>query len=225
MKDNVIKFGKKILWFVWIFFLYDLTMIPIIIPYLKKRLANNWWVVLISLVVGIIVSILLIRYIWKHFNGNFNPQVTFMKSWTGKQKIVIYLILLFVIVVGGYFAGMLPTADNQTEIEKMFQKNPTSVMISTVFLSPIIEELIFRGAIQKLFFRKIETKWQMILYITLSTALFVWAHGPQFNLEMVPYILMGVTFSSAYVLLGDIKYDISLHMINNILGTIGIFLG
>lgn len=221
MFKKVFNFGNKVLWMFGIYILYQLAMVPFLLPSIRKF---NWTLNVLFGVIGVALSLMLVIYIWKHFDGDFKVQVPFIKKWTKKKKILVYLILLVILLVGGYLAGFLPTADNQTEIEKMFQKNQLVIVISTVVCAPFIEELIFRGILQKLFFQKIETKRQMILYVIISTGLFVWIHGPQFNLEMIPYILMGLIFSLTYILLGDIKYDISLHMINNVVAMIFLFL-
>ncbi|KRN98892.1 CPBP family intramembrane glutamic endopeptidase [Companilactobacillus kimchiensis] len=222
MKTKIWEFSRKAIWLFGIFILYQLTQVPFIIPTLKK--IHSSWVQAILIIVGVILSILLVRYIWRSFNGDLNPKVNFLPNWNLKQRIWIYLILLVALLGLGYLAGDLPTSSNQTEIEKMFQGNRWAILIAVNLCGPVIEELIFRGTLQKLFFNKMENLWQMGAYVVISTGLFVWIHEPAMNLQMVPYILMGLVFSLAYVLLGNIKYDISLHIINNIVSSIGIIL-
>lgn len=228
MGDRTISFIKKGMWLFWMYILYQLISIPMILPASKKlrrELTINLELFkIICLIIGVVASLLLIRYIWKQYEGDFKPKVTFLKQWTLKQRILIYAILLVAMVGFGYLATFGPNSDNQDMLGLIFDRNKWSMIISVVIFGPIIEELIFRGMLQKLFFKEITTKWQFALYIIISTGLFVWIHGPALNLEMVPYITMGLVFSSAYLLLGDIKYDISLHMINNIIAVISMFL-
>lgn len=223
VKNKINYYVTNIGFIIWAFFLYQLSSIPFILA-TTGRIVKSEWEKNVAIVVGIILSILLIRYLWKEFDGDFQPEITFMKDWKKSQKVWIYLILLILLIGGGYLAGFLPSSNNQAGIEEMFQGNKWSTIIPVVVFGPIIEELIFRGLLQKLFFKRITTKLQLLLYLIISIVLFVGIHGPAMNLEMVSYILMGVVFSLAYVLLGDIKYNISLHIINNAIGILSLFL-
>lgn len=219
VKERSYSIGKGLLLMVWFYFLYQVSAIPMVIPTLKT--IKELWIKIILFVLGIVLSYLLMKYIWDYFAGDFHPDVEFLPSFDRKHKVVIYIILaILLLVLVGWSSYVVPTSDNQSEIIDMFGKGKWNTIVSVVALGPIIEELIFRGALQKLFFRRIETKWQMGLYIIISTALFTWIHGTPFNAQMIPYLVMGVIFSSSYVLLGDIKYDISLHILNNLISII-----
>lgn len=214
---------KKIAWFIWLYIVYMIVSIPTILSTTKK-FNNNWWLNIVYIIIGSILSIVFIRYLWKKFDG-YRPEVTFIRSWTKKQRIGIYISLLITLVVGEYLLPfVLSTSDNQNTIEKMFQVNRVSIVLSAVIFGPIIEELIYRGVFQKLFFQKIRTNWQFIVYVLLSAMIFTAIHGDSFSLDLLPYTFMGIIFATGYVLLRDIKYSISFHIINNIIAMISLFL-
>lgn len=215
--------GKKILLMIWFYFLYQVSSVLMAIPSVKT--VKELWLRSVLFILGFVLSILLIRHLWGYFAGDFHPEIKFLPSFNRKKKIIIYIILMILLIgLVGWSSNVVPTSDNQAEINSMFGKDKWGMAISVVILGPIIEELIFRGALQKLFFNQIKTKWQMVLYVIVSTALFVWIHGTPFNSQMIPYLIMGVIFSISYVLLDDIRYGISLHVLNNLIAVILMFL-
>jgi len=152
-----------------------------------------------------------------------NPTVKtpFFVNITTKQKWLIYICLLILLILSG-FLDFLPTADNQIEIVKSFKADPVGVAISTIIFAPFNEELLLRSALQKLFFPVLDSKVKTVLYVLVSSFVFGYLHVLAINLQIIPYMAMGMVFSLAYVLLKNVKYDISLHIINNLMAVIAL---
>jgi len=99
---------------------------------------------------------------------------------------------------------------------KEYYLNYPSVIIIVVFLAPICEEVIFRGLI----FRYIN-QFNRLLAYTVSIFLFYSFHGGAANFL---HILLGIFFAFAYEKFDTLLAPIVLHVFQNIVAIIAIFL-
>jgi membrane protease YdiL (CAAX protease family) len=88
--------------------------------------------------------------------------------------------------------------------------NTAMIMLATVVLAPIAEELIFRGMLQKSLVRRLPI-WAAI---GISAAVFSAMHG---DLNSAPALLViGAIFGALYHLTGSLKVTILAHLANNL---------
>lgn len=137
-----------------------------------------------------------------------------------------YLVLL----VGMMFFGRLnliffhqaETANNQA-IASMLNHNELMTIvfvISACTLTPIAEELIFRGVLTNIFFKP-TWFWPKVL---LSGLVFSGAHASTNIVSFLTYFFMGLVLAYVYRRSGDLRNSILLHALNNIIA-MGALLG
>lgn len=88
------------------------------------------------------------------------------------------------------------------------------IILASVIISPVIEEIVFRGIVLPVFL-KYTGLWQAIIYHSLIFATFHW-HLPSF----IPLFVMSVVFSFGYLYTGSIITSISIHTLFNALTTL-----
>lgn len=141
----------------------------------------------------------------------------------------------FKIIIGGYGLIMLLEAvfqvlnqliyhqdqtQNNSAIKALMGGSPAAMWmmgISAIFLTPIVEELIFRGALTNLFFKR---SWLKVL---LSGLVFGSLHTSSTLPSFLIYVTMGLLLATVYRLSGKIMAAITLHFIINA-GAIGLML-
>lgn len=88
----------------------------------------------------------------------------------------------------------------------------TSVFVfSGIILSPIAEELIFRGMLTNMFF-KVGNTWPKVI---LSGLVFSAGHASTNPVSFLIYAFMGMVFAYVYLQTRDIRNSMAIHMINN----------
>lgn len=105
------------------------------------------------------------------------------------------------------------TSSNQEEIIKTFDKAPIYTLILATIFAPILEELIFRLSIRKMF--KNNT-----IFIIVSGLLFGLMHVIEANsiqelLFIIPYSIPGCIFAYTLIKSDNILVPIGLHFIHN----------
>jgi membrane protease YdiL (CAAX protease family) len=142
-----------------------------------------------------------------------------------KNAIIFYGISIVLEVILS-FANMLiynqTDSANQKAINEMMNNNNFTLVLmlfGVVILSPILEELVFRGILMDTVFQP-TAKW---LPIIVSGGLFSLGHAPGFNIFFILiYFEMGFFMAYVYKKTGNIKVDIVMHMINNLISSLGI---
>lgn len=105
------------------------------------------------------------------------------------------------------------TSSNQEEIIKTFDKAPIYTLILATIFAPILEELVFRLSIRKMF--KNNT-----IFIIVSGLLFGLMHVIEANsiqelLFIIPYSIPGCIFAYTLIKSDNILVPIGLHFIHN----------
>lgn len=104
------------------------------------------------------------------------------------------------------------TSENQSAIEQLLRDTPIWTWVDAVLVAPVIEELIFRGLFFEFFFTK-NSRLVRTIGVVVNGALFGGLHdlGASFPI----YAIMGMLLAITYLWTKDIKYSITLHIINN----------
>ena len=150
-----------------------------------------------------------IVHMWKDFYENRDKYFKiYFKFW--------FLILVLMAFSNGIITliNKSEISNNQEAINDMFERLPIYTYILSVFLAPVIEELVFRFCFMKIFNNK-------YLYIILSGVIFGLFHiigsfeSAYDFLFLVPYSIPGLIF--AYILYDskNIFNTIWLHFVHN----------
>ena len=135
-----------------------------------------------------------------------------------KKYIKYWFWMLGLMIVSNLIVTFFTTteiANNQETIINTLKQAPIYTFIITVFVAPILEELVFR-----LSFRKIIAKWDK-LFILVSGLVFGIMHviGTCEHLVdllfIIPYSIPGFIFAYVYTKSKNICVPISLHFIHN----------
>ena len=176
--------------FIIIFYLFYLKDLKIIFTYKKINF---------SFIVKILIYILstrMIYYIIYFIFDNaflFNFFKYFNDVLTGKKNITIYDILI---------------------LEKLQRPRfEPFMLIATVIISPIFEEILYRG----LLYNKLKEISNVFIAVFISSILFAFLHIPGygFNIKMFSLVLDGILLTYCYEKTDNIYVPILVHSINN----------
>lgn len=193
----------------------------------QDKLSNS-----VNAILGFIVfvlEIIVILFLWKRYY-KYSKESIRNVGWRDIGFVFLYLALARAFFEGGTFLinwvyGETMTA-NDAEImdvlvnEKMFITYNVLLILSLTILSPIMEELIFRGIATNLLFKK-NAFWLPL--IILST-IFALLHGPTNIISFFMYGSLGVFFFLAYFRRRSILDAILVHILNNIVALIFLFI-
>ena len=119
---------------------------------------------------------------------------------------------VFIVVMGlwtNYFSELAGLPDNMKDVFEQMMNNPLGI-ISIVVMAPLVEELLFRGAIQGHLMRK----WKMpYLGIVVSSLIFGVVHGNPAQISFA--FVVGMALGCMYYLTGSLIPGILMHFINN----------
>ncbi len=161
---------------------------------------------------------LIIVYIYrKDFIPNFKD---FLKNNIKyfKKYIKYWFIMLGLMILSNAIITMFTTtitSENQQAIVDTLKKAPIYTFILTVFIAPILEELVFRLSFRKIF------KHTNILFIIFSGLFFGGMHvlgtlsNPIDLLFIIPYSIPGFIFAYIYSKSKNICIPMSLHFVHN----------
>lgn len=141
-----------------------------------------------------------------------------MNSKEAYWKISILAGLFFLFATDSYFRLTLPV--EYAQIQKMENVYPATLIIVVGFLSPIGEELLFRGlgyrAIRFLLTKENQHLSQNRLFVSmfLSAVLFGLAHGHP--IQQAYATIAGFCLAWWYERTGNLKYPILAHMTVNV---------
>ena len=176
--------------FIIIFYLFYSKDLKIIFTYKKLNLS--------VIVKGLIYlsSIMMIYYIIQFIFDNaflFNFFKYFNDVLTGKKNITIYDILI---------------------LEKLQRPRfEPFMLIATVIISPIFEEILYRG----LMYNKLKQISNAFIAILISSILFALLHIPGygFNIKIFCFVLDGILLTYCYEKTDNIYVPILVHSVNN----------
>lgn len=143
---------------------------------------------------------------WKY--ANFRTQLNKPVDW----KNIIPLSVALIVGMGlwtNYLNELADLPNNMKETFDLMMKNPLGI-ISIVIMAPLMEELLFRGAIQGHLLKI----WKNPVWpIVVSSLLFGIVHG---NPAQIPFaFVLGLALGWMYYLTGSIIPSILMHFINN----------
>lgn len=196
--------------------LFILEQLPLsILTLSKKQLGTKYSAyqnyapvaTIILLIIAATIIILVFRHAQKF------PTQKFSKSTWIIIAIGTVLTLLINVATVPF---MRSTNDNVDALKLIASNNMAILIIFTIFVAPILEEIIFRGIFMNWFFVN-----RPFLAILFSGILFGYVHAP-FTADTdwiyaLSKILLGIVLAGVYYRTKNIKADITVHFLNNFL--------
>lgn len=133
-----------------------------------------------------------------------------------KKYFRVYLIGVFVMMLANLIITMQggSSSENETTIRTEFQMFPVYIYVSSVFLAPILEELVFRLGFRSIFKNN-------VLFITVSSLIFGGLHligmplDALFPIYLISYCSCGVAFAYMLTKTNNIFVSIGFHFMHN----------
>ncbi|AVK62813.1 CPBP family intramembrane metalloprotease [Lactobacillus sp. CBA3606] len=207
-------------------------IVGVTVPPMLLRLINTlnqqsgtdiWQLVLIVLYFLVYLGVIsLATVVYRHYSGTYrlkrlhHEDVGFV--FGGYLAIILSEGLLQMINVLVY---QQTQTQNNNAIKTLMSGSSIAMWlmaIGAVFLTPIMEELVFRGALTNLFFKQ---EW---LKIGLSGLVFGSLHSSSTIPSFLMYVMMGLVLASVYRLSGKIQNSIIIHFLINA-GAMALMLG
>lgn len=122
--------------------------------------------------------------------------------------------------------GQVATSENQAMLEEMSQTVPLPVMlVVTALFGPFVEEYLFRHLLIGKLSRKLNVWVCAVISVLLFAAIHFIGSGIGNWTEALPYLMLGVMMSVAYILTGkSMAYSYMLHVINNTIALLTVYL-
>ena len=145
--------------------------------------------------------------------------------WFIPSAVVGFVLICYLVDL--LFTKIIPSSENQQQIENILKNGGlVPMVITTLFLAPLVEELVFRKCIFSLC-----GKNRLVLAYISSIVLFVFPHmlststdALTWFLQTIPYIVAAALFATIYHLSGFNFYVTLLaHIANNGLALILVF--
>ena len=181
----------------------------------------SWPVVAELTLLVLVFAYLTYRFLYKFYSKRAQGKENFDRlAWKDVGITFLYYLGFRMVVVG---LSMVNQALYGNELsandQVLFSGDPNLVSpISNIaffimmgFVVPFLEELVFRGIFQNLFFKAESFWWPLVL----SSLIFGLNHMSNNPIEALMYILLGAALYLAYRRRRNIKDAILLHMMNN----------
>lgn len=181
----------------------------------KKQLGEKYTTYLkyapIATILLLIVAATIIILVFQHAQ-NFPTQRFTRKTWI----IIIIAVVLTVLINLATIPFMKETNDNVKALELIAKNNIAILIIFTIFVAPVLEEILFRGIFMNWFFVD-----HPLISVLASGLLFGYVHAPFSTstdwIYALSKILLGIVLAAVYYRTKNIKADITVHFLNNFL--------
>lgn len=183
----------------------------------QVNFSHNVWMTIIFTIITLVIEWYLCK--WAGNKLNFRKHVTVKNiSISLLAGILSFIVGLLAVLFKSTSSGTKPTIFTATL--KTSMGLGFLIAISSIVIGPILEELLFQGAIQKGFFKKLNP-WVSIL---LTAIIFAACHNIALDLNFLSKIIAGVLYGYVYQKTDDIKMAIIAHGTNNLIVTILLYI-
>lgn len=214
------------------YFVGFLFIYPLLGSYISVKLVPDTTVILFWVRASIYLFMILFSVWlgWPILKESFKKQPSFKRLMV---SIAINLaILYFISAIGSTLASLLSgkiDSANQLQVTQTFLNEPIFTTFITIIYAPIVEEMVFRGAI----FRHLRGTFSFIVCGLISGLMFGLIHvfdsimlGNSNDLwYLLVYALMGVLFCKVYEENNSIWGSVLIHAFNNGLAVLAMILG
>lgn len=132
------------------------------------------------------------------------------------QLLLLFILMMTIQQIWGLLinAHVLSSPANQTTVDQQVMQLPFWNLAYSIGFAPVIEELIFRGIFLNYFFRA-DSRLMNFCGVLLSGLIFGYLHVGALSWTLFMYAALGWVLGLAYLHFRDIRYDITLHFLNN----------
>lgn len=200
--------------------LFILEQLPLsILTLTKKQLGTKYSAYQnyapVATIVLLIIAASIIIFVFKRAQ-KFSTQKFTKSTWMIVGLGTILTLLINVATV----PFMRSTNDNVEALKLIANNSMVILIIFTIFVAPILEEILFRGIFMNWFFVD-----RPFLSILISGLLFGYVHAPFAAdtdwIYALSKILLGIVLAGVYYRTKNIKADITVHFLNNLLAILG----
>jgi len=194
------------------FIVYQVGTIPLLMPAILKT--SSLVVTLVLGGIGVLLLALISWWLWSLYRRL--PAIDTLLKRPQRPLMWAVLLIGLMFLMNALMAFLIPqNTPNQATIDMASKSSPWLLALMIVIFSPIIEEFIFRGLMYRLLFPRLQTWGRLVVSILITALVFALAHNPALNLSLVVYLPPAILLSTTYVLFNDIRYSLTLHIINN----------
>lgn len=182
----------------------------------SEDIKESSWYQILAYVITFLTPVLLFDFLIVRKEGN---KLNFdFSTKPFRVYLLIFPMMIGMMLVADYTTQLIPkTGDLLGEIYKMYSeqfaklaKEPVSLLIMTVILAPILEEILFRGIIMK---GMLNSKVKPVTAIIVSAFIFGVVH---FNpWQFAGALLLGLVLGLVYYKTKSLLMPILLHAFNN----------
>ena len=214
-----IKTLKQIAIAVLIIFTYYVLGYIKVLPFYLLNIDLDTIPTFVKSIYAVSFDVLFIITIYKIYETELKKQLLDFKN-KNKEYLKEYLKYWFwalgLMMSANAFILLLTdkTPANEDAIMDLLKSRPIYIFVLAVFIGPIVEELIFRFSLRKIFKNN-------YIYIALSGLIFGAAHilgAPDLKSEimfLIPYSIPGFLFAYTYVKSDNIFVPIGIHFLHN----------
>jgi membrane protease YdiL (CAAX protease family) len=168
----------------------------------------------------VIVELILLGLLWLYLRKDGRMSAIQLDKWSDLSLAKTVLIAVALIGAGlafnwAYSEYVVPDIKVQEDLRRLFAAIPSTLpnqillFVAVAIIAPLLEELLFRGLLQK----SLSHKLPIWAAIAISALVFGVMHMDFY--AMPPLIMMGAIFGVIYHLTGSLRVTILLHLINN----------
>lgn len=177
------------------------------VQYLKAHPAVQDCLVTARAVAILLSSLSMLLFI--HLRGLYKLRWGLLRSLDAKPLLISTLLVFSSMFALNIFVQWFPLEDNLGGVFEGLSRNPLGIFGLAV-LAPLLEEVLFRGAIQGTLMRFFGRPWPAIIVAALVFGIFHW--NP---VQVVYATLLGVIFGWIYYRTGSLLSVIVGHILNN----------
>jgi len=207
---------KVILHIIAFLFLFLMEQLPLsILTLTKKQLGTKYSSYIkyapIATIGLLIIAAIILFITFKH--AQKFPSQKFTKStWL----IIIVATVLTILINFATIPFMKSSNENVDALKLVANNSMVILLVFTIFVAPILEEILFRGIFMNWFFTN-----SPLLSVLFSGLIFGYVHAPFGPTTDWVYalskILLGIVLAGVYYRTKNIKADITVHFLNNFL--------
>ena len=149
-----------------------------------------------------------------HFTGHYRLRRQLLYSMAPQPLLVSTLLVFSSMFALNIFVQWFPLNDTLADVFSGLSHNVLGIL-SIAFMAPLLEEVLFRGAIQGVLMRFFGRPWPAIIVSALIFGVFHW--NP---IQIVYATLLGIVFGWIYYRTGSLLSVIVGHVLNNSLAVV-----
>lgn len=233
MRDKIFNTLKLIISLLLFFSISVISIFILKLFNIDVNKFNNNMMVIYQLIVSLVMFVVLFIIYYKNIKEDYKK---FKENISSNIKKIIKLFLIFIIIkyIVSFITILIMTilkidansisSINQSMIEGYVKSAPILMVINTVILAPMYEEILFR-----LGFKKVLNKG--ILFVIISGFIFGILHvfplseGVSLMLgivQSISYVTMGIVLANIYNKTDNIFISIGVHFLNNLISILTI---